>query len=185
MNDSEIIDLFFERSEQAIVELSKKYGNICKHISINILNDPLDVEECINDAYLGIWNSVPPQRPNLLLAYVCRVVQNLSIKRYHFNTAEKRNSKYSLALDELEECIAAPNNNETDREVPLLDEIIDNFLSTLSRDNRVMFIRRYWFSDSISEIAGLFGIPEHNVSARLCRIRKRMREYLTKKGVVL
>lgn len=183
MDDSEIIDLFFERSEQAIVELSKKYGDLCKHISFNILNNSLDVEECVSDAYLGMWNSIPPQRPNPLLAYVCRIVRNLSIKKYHYNTAEKRNSKYSLALDELGECIA--NCAETDQEAPALDEIIDGFLSTLSHDNRVMFMRRYWFSDSISEMAELFGIPEHNVSARLCRMRKKMREYLTKKGVIM
>ena len=185
MDDSEIIDLFFERSEQAIVELSKKYGNLCKNISDNILNDPLDVEECVNDVYLGVWNSIPPQRPKPLLAYVCRIVRNLSIKRYHFNTAEKRNSKYSLALDEFEECIAAPSCDEANQETAALDEMIDGFLSKLSKDNRVMFMRRYWFSDPIPEIAELFDTTEHNVSARLCRIRKKIRDYLTKKGVIL
>ena len=98
MEDSQIINLFIERSEQAIVELSNKYGRVCKKVSLNILNNPLDAEECVNDAYLGAWNGIPPQKLNPLLSYICRIVRNLSIKKYHANTATKRNSYYDVAL---------------------------------------------------------------------------------------
>ena len=100
MDDSKIIELFYERSEQAIIELSKKYGTVCTKVAKNILNDVRDTEECVNDAYLGAWNTIPPQRPNPLLSYVCRIVRNLAIKKYHANTAVKRNSIYDVALDE-------------------------------------------------------------------------------------
>ncbi|MCI1930401.1 MAG: sigma-70 family RNA polymerase sigma factor [Clostridia bacterium] len=184
MDDSEIINLFFERSEQAIIELSKKYGKVCKKVSQNILNNVSDAEECVNDAYLGTWNSIPPQRPNPLLTYVCRIVRNLSIKRYHMNTAVKRNSFYDIALEELEDCIPSSNTDE-EFDAKELAKVIDNFLDTLNRDSRVMFVRRYWFSDSLSEIAKMFGINEHNVSVRLFRIRKKMKKYLKREDVYL
>jgi RNA polymerase sigma-70 factor (ECF subfamily) len=184
MDDSEIINLFFERSEQAIIELSKKYGKVCKKVSQNILNNVSDAEECVNDAYLGTWNSIPPQRPNPLLTYVCRIVRNLSIKKYHMNTAVKRNSYYDIALEELEDCIPSSNTDE-EFDAKELAKVIDNFLDTLNRDSRVMFVRRYWFSDSLSEIAKMFGINEHNVSVRLFRIRKKMKKYLEREDVYL
>ena len=101
LDDRKIIELFFERSEQAIIELSKKYGSVCSKVAFNILNNTQDTEECVNDAYLGTWNTIPPQNPNPLLSYVCRIVRNLAIKKYHTNTAAKRNSIYDVALDEL------------------------------------------------------------------------------------
>lgn len=104
LDDRKIIELFFERSEQAIIELSKKYGSVCSKVAFNILNNTQDTEECVNDAYLGTWNTIPPQNPNPLLSYVCRIVRNLAIKKYHANTAAKRNSFYDVALDELENC---------------------------------------------------------------------------------
>ena len=107
MEDSKIIDLFYERSEQAIVELSKKYNSVFTKVADNILNDVRDTEECVNDAYLGAWNTIPPQNPNPLLSYVCRIVRNLAIKKYHANTAAKRNSIYDVSLNELENCFPA------------------------------------------------------------------------------
>jgi DNA-directed RNA polymerase specialized sigma24 family protein len=112
--DSEIIDLFNERSEKAIMELSKKYGSVCRKVARNILNNDLDAEECVNDSFLGAWNTIPPQKPNPLLTYICRIVRNLSVKKYHANTALKRNSFYDAALDELGECLAAAANVETE-----------------------------------------------------------------------
>ena len=102
MEDCKIIDLFFDRSEEAITELAKKYGGVCYRIARNILNNSSDAEECVNDAYLGAWNSIPPREPNPLAAYLCRIVRNLSVKKYHANTAVKRNSFYDVALEELE-----------------------------------------------------------------------------------
>ncbi len=185
MEDGEIIELFFKRSERAITELSNKYHGVLKKISFNILNNPLDVEECVNDAYLGAWDSIPPHKPNPLLTYVCRIVRNLSIKKYHSNTAIKRNSYYDISLNELENSILSPNNVELEYEANELAKNIDNFLDTLDTDNRVMFIRRYWFADSLSDIAKMFDITEHNATVRLSRIRAKLKKYLLKEGFTL
>lgn len=183
MEDHQIIHLFMERSEQAICELSDKYGKVCFKIAKNILRNRLDAEECVNDTYLAAWNTIPPENPNPLLTYVCRIVRNLSIKKYHANTARKRNSFYDIALDELENCIPAYKTVEGEYAVQELANAINRFLATLSRENRMMFIRRYWFSDSISEIAGMFRMNKHNVSVRLSRIRGSLKDYLEQEEI--
>ncbi len=185
MDDSKIIELFYERSEQAIIELSNKYGSVCTKVANNILNNRQDAEECVNDAYLGAWNTIPPQKPNPLLSYVCRIVRNLAIKKYHSNTAAKRNSIYDVALDELENCF--PDSTSVEEEISSVEIVrfIDDFLQTLDKENRIMFVRRYWYSDSISEIAELFHMSKHNVSVHLSRTREKLRKYLIKEGVYL
>ena len=182
MEDSKIIDLFFARQEQAIVELSKKYGTVCSKIARNILSNSLDAEECVNDAYLGAWNTIPPKRPDPLLAYICRIVRNLSISRYHSNTAVKRNSFYDIALDELEGCLASVVSVEEEISAKELSGLLDRFLETLDTENRVMFMRRYWYSDSVSDIAESFHLSSNNVSVRLSRIRGRLKNFLRKEG---
>lgn len=182
MEDSRIVDLFFERSEQAIAELSKKYGNVCSKVAGNILGNRQDAEECVNDAYLGAWNTIPPSRPNPLLSYVCRIVRNLSVTRYHANTAAKRNSYYDAALDELEECLASGMTVETELSAKELAGLIDRFLKTLDRENRVMFVRRYWYCEPVSEIATQFHMSSNSVSARLSRIRTKLRNFLKSQG---
>lgn len=184
MEDNELIDLFFKRSEQAIAELDDKYGTICKKVAINILNNTQDAEECVNDAYLGMWNEIPPQRPNPLLTYLCRIVRNLSIKKYHANTAVKRNSFYDVTLDELEDCIPSHDTVETQFDAKELGKTIEAFLSTLDAESRILFMRRYWFSDSLSDLAGAFQITEHNAAVRLSRTRAKLQHYLSKEGVL-
>ena len=185
LDESKIIELFYERSEQAIIELSKKYGAVCTKVANNILNDVRDTEECVNDAYLGAWNTIPPQRPNPLLSYVCRIVRNLAIKKYHANTAEKRNSIYDVALDELENCFPASGTVEDEFNAGETALVIDRFLETLDKNNRVMFVRRYWHSDSIAELAELFHTSNHNISVRLSRTREKLKTYLIQEGVSL
>lgn len=185
MEDSKIIELFYERSEQAIVELSNKYGSACTKVANNILNNSRDTEECVNDAYLGVWDSIPPQRPNPLLSYVCRIVRNLAIKKYHANTAAKRNSTYDVALDELENCFPASNSVEDEFNAREVARIIDAFLETLDTENRILFVRRYWHSDSITELAELFHTSSHNISVRLSRTREKLKRHLIKEGVFL
>lgn len=182
MVDSEIIGLFLERSEQAISELSVKYGTACMHVARNILNDDQDAEECVNDAYLGVWNSIPPHTPNPLLAYVCRIVRNLSIKRYHSNAAVKRNSNYDVALDELEACLAAPASVEDDVAANELTRHINAFLATLDKESRMIFVCRYWRADSITEIAERFHMTSNNVYVRLSRTRDKLKQHLIKEG---
>lgn len=185
MDDSKIIELFYERSEQAIVELSKKYGDTCHKIAFNILKNDLDAQECVNDTYLGAWNTIPPQRPNPLRAYICRIARNIAIKRYHQNTAKKRNSYYDVALDELEDYLSSGDSVEDEVSTAELTKMIDDFLDGLDKTNRVMFVRRYWFSESVSEIAALFNMNSHTVTVRLSRTRERLRRYLIERGVTI
>lgn len=185
MDDSKIIELFYERSEQAIIELSQKYGTVCTKVADNILNNRLDAEECVNDAYLGAWNTIPPQKPNPLLSFICRIVRNLAIKKYHSNTAVKRNSIYDVALNEIENCFPASSCVEDEFNAYEVAGIIDGFLETLDKENRIMFVRRYWHSDSITEIAELFHTSNHNVSVRLSRTREKLKKHLIKEGVSL
>lgn len=182
--DSKLIELFFERSEQAIDLLSKKYGAVCMRLAQNLLTVRQDAEECVNDAYLAVWETVPPERPDPLIAYLCRIVRNLALKKLRANTAAKR-SGYDTALDELAESIASNESVENELEARELAKHIDRFLSSLGRDERVLFVRRYWFSDSLSELAELFGASEHALSARLYRTREKLKKYLDREGIQL
>ena len=177
MDDKQIIRLFFERSEQAITELSQKYGALCLQLADNILNDHQDAEVCVNDAYLGAWNSIPPQTPDPLRAYICRIVRNHSLKKLRANTALKRGSQFEVSLSELEDCISGSSLDEQ-LAVSELTAQINAFLSALPRDDRVMFVKRYWFSESLSEIADTFAITENNASVRLSRIRGKLHQHL-------
>lgn len=183
LDDRKIIELFFERSEQAIIELSNKYGSVYQKVAFNILNNTQDAEECVNDAYLGAWNTIPPQEPNHLLSYVCRIVRNLAIKKYHKNTAVKRNSIYDVALDEIENCFPCSVSVEAIFDANETAKIIDDFLATLDQKNRILFVRRYWYSDSIEELAKCFCTNNHNISVRLYRTRDKLKKFLLKKGV--
>ncbi len=185
IDDEKIVDLFFMRSEQAIWELDNKYGKFCRRLSYNIVNNRQDAEECVNDAYLGAWNAIPPEKPDPLLTYLCRIVRNVSLKMYHRKEAAKRSSTYTIAMEEIEACIAAPNMVETEFEARELARIIESFLDTLTAENRVIFMRRYWFSDSCKDIAEFVGLSEKNITVRLTRIRKKMKKYLIEKGVFI
>lgn len=180
MDDKQIIRLFFERSEQAITELSRKYGDLCMKIAKSILNDHQDAEECVNDAYLGAWNSIPPRSPDPLRSYICRIVRNRSLKKLRTNSAIKRGSQFEVSLSELEDCI--PDNSMDEQlSISELSAQINAFLAALPKDDRLMFVKRYWFSESISELADAFGITENNVSVRLSRIRGKLHQYLNRK----
>ncbi len=185
MTDERIIELFFARSERGIEELDTKYGATCHRIAQNILGNKEDAEECVNDAYLGVWNSIPPKKPSLLSAFLFKILRNLSITRYHANTAQKRNSFYDIALDELEETISTEESIEKECSQKELTTTIEGFLDTLTRENRVIFVRRYWFSESYTEIAKRTGLTEKNISVRLTRIREKMKEYLSERGILV
>lgn len=182
LEDSKIIELFFARVEQAIVELSAKYGTVCGRIARNILKNDLDAEECVNDTYLAAWNTIPPQKPDPLRTYIFRIVRNISIAKYHANTSVKRNSYYDVALEELENCFAASVTVEQEISAKELSWQIDRFLATLDEENQMMFVRRYWYSDSISDIAVRFQISNNYVSVRLSRIRDKLKLHLKKEG---
>ena len=183
MEDNAIIGLFFARDEAAIQEVDCKYGPLCRRLSYNILNNEQDAEECVSDSYLGLWNTIPPQRPNPLLTFLCKIVRNRSVARYHANTASKRNGAYDAALSEIEPCLAAPDDPQAQLEVKELTRLLEQFLDGLSRENRVIFLRRYWFSDSYADIAKQVGLTEKNVSVRLTRIRAQLLTHLIRNEV--
>ena len=182
LEDSRIIDLFFARSEQAIEELDKKHGAAIKKTAANILADRRDVEECANDTYLGCWNEMPPQRPDPLISFVCRIARNLAVNRYHANHAEKRNGRYDLILDEMEDFPPSRINVEADYETKELVSAVNRFLSGLDYDDRFLFVRRYWFADSVKDIADAMHSRENRVSVRLFRLRGKLRNILKKEG---
>ena len=185
IDDEKIIEMFFERSEQGIRELDIKYGRICHNLSYNIVNSRQDTEECVNDAYLGAWNAIPPVHPNPLLSYIVKIVRNISLKIYWRKEAAKRSGHYTIALEEIEGYIADPKTVEDEIEARELARIIEEFLNTLTLENRVIFMRRYWFADSYKDIAEFIGLSEKNISVRLTRIREKMKQYLIEREVFI
>lgn len=185
MEDEKIIELLFARSEEALAALSEKYGARCRKLAGNILRNGRDAEECVNDAYLAVWNTVPPKRPGSLPSYLCRIVRNRAAARYHANTAKKRNSFYDAALDELEECIPSGKTVEDEISARELARLFDRFLEGLKTEDRVLFVHRYWYSDPVSEIAGRLGMSEGRASVRLFRIREKLKKYLLREGYVI
>lgn len=182
--DEKIIALLFERSEQAIRELDGKYGSLCRSLSYHILGSRQDAEECVSDAWLGVWNAIPPARPESLRAFVVKIVRNLSLKAYNRREADKRSSAHTVALQEMEHCLAPGSTPETEVEARELAGIIERFLDTLTVRERVIFMRRYGYADSYADIAKRMGISEKNVSVRLSLIRRRLRQYLQQEGIL-
>ena len=152
-------------------------------LPIYIVNSRQDAEECVNDAYLGAWNAIPPAHPNPLLSYIVKIVRNISLKIYWRKEAAKRNSIYAIAMQEIEACIADQKTVEDEIEARELARIIEDFLDTLTLENRVIFMRRYWFADSYKDIAEFVGLSEKNISVRLTRIREKMKQYLIEREV--
>ena len=184
LKDHEIIALFFERSERAITELINKYGAAIKNVASNILKDAQDAEEAANDTYLTVWNRIPPTRPKYLGAYSCRIARNLSLKRFYANTAEKRNSYYDVTLDELEETIPALSTVESAYDAKELTGYLNQFLNNLSKEDRYLFMRRYWYGDKIGDIAENLNVTPHRASVRLFRLRQKLQELLKKEGMI-
>ena len=185
MVDAQILELFYARSERAITELAQKYGGVCQKIAGRILNNSEDAEECVNDAYLGAWNTIPPQKPDYLPGYLYRIVRNLSLAKYHSNTAAKRNSLYDVALEELEDCIPGGSSVEEEVAGKELAFLLNRFLGTLNRENRILFVRRYWYADSIGELAERFGASSNAISVRLSRVRGKLKKFLEREGYQL
>ncbi len=185
MEDSKIIDLFFERSEEAIIALSEKYGSVCMRVSENIVHDCRDAEECVNEAYLGVWEAIPPEKPDLLLPFVCRIVRNISISHYKRERATKRKGNYDLSLEELGDVVNSNSSAEKVFEAKELSALVDAFLGTLSEMNRFLFVRHFWFLDSYEELTKKTGLREGSIRTRLSRVKKNLRKYLEKKGIVI
>jgi RNA polymerase sigma-70 factor (ECF subfamily) len=177
MDDFSIIELYWKRNEDAIAETAKAHGRFCFGVSMNIVVNKADAEECVNDTYLRTWNSIPPQRPTSLRAFLGRIVRNLSIDRYRENHAACRNADLTVALDELASCLPAPDDIEGEL-IPLLEE----FLYGEEQLDRRLFMGRYWHAYPVKELARHYGLTPNAVSLRLSRVRDRLRAYLEERG---
>jgi len=179
MDDAEIIGLFFMRRETAITELGKKYDRLARSVAMNILHDRMDTEECMNDSYLGMWNSLPPEKPQILPAFFTAVTRNLALKQYRKRSAAKRNG----ILVELTDMTAASPSPE--EEINYAATVINDFLSTQKKRDRVLFMRRYYMGDSIADAALAVGMTENNAGVKLSRMRAKLKKELEKEGILL
>ena len=182
MDDLRIIELYFEREEQAIKETESKYGKLCHSIAYNILNNHEDSEECVNDTYVGVWNAIPPTRPNNFMAFICKITRNLSLKRLEFTKREKRSADIIISFEDLAAVLPderyAPNISDED-----VGKVISEFLHNQKEDAKNVFIRKYYFFDSISEIAKRYSFTESKVKNMLFYTRNKLKDYLIKEGV--
>ena len=186
MEDQQIIQLYWDRREQAIWESDRKYGAYCRSIARRILAVEEDAEECVNDTWLHAWNSMPPQRPNVLSAFFGKLARNLSLDRWRRNRAAKRGGdQVELALHELSDCLPAPGGPEQALDEKETGRIISQFLRTQPELDRALFIRRYWHLESIASLAQNFHLRESQVKSRLFRTRQRLKAALEKEGIAV
>lgn len=181
MEDQKIIKLLFERSEAAVSALAKRFGRRLHQTAMNILGSFRDAEESVNDTYFAIWNAIPPAKPHPLAGFVYKTGRNTALNRLRANLAQKRNGSYDLSLDELAGAIPG-SALEEHVEARELGRAIDAFLDTLNYDNRNIFLRRYWFGDSVKDIAKAFSLTQNAVSVRLSRMRTGLKDHLIKEG---
>ena len=182
MNDLSIIELYLARDEEAIKQTDIKYGKLCHSVAYNILNNNEDSEECVNDTYIGVWNAIPPARPNNFMAFVCKITRNLSLKRLEAMARQKRSAATIVSLDELAEILPDENiaTGVSDGDIA---KAISCFLRNENEDVRNVFMRKYYFFDSIGDIAQRFRFTESKVKSMLFHTRNKLKEYLIKEGV--
>lgn len=183
MIDKEIIELYLQRNEQAIEKTQEKYGSYCYRIAKNILVVKEDAQECVNDTWNLAWNKIPPIIPASLKAFLGKVVRDISISRYRVNHAQKRYSGIEIMFDELEECIPSSFDVEQNFDNMQLSEIIDNWLATLSKEDRVLFVRRYYYGDAVKNLAKLHNYTENQMAQKMMKLRKSLKTFLSAKGV--
>lgn len=184
MDDNKIIDLLFERAETALNEVSHKYSRLYKGIIKEILSDECDVDECANDVLLAVWNSIPPNRPNSLSAYVCKIARRIGVDRLRYNTRQKRNSNYIVMLSELDDCLTdeADIDDNTERS-EVIKSVLSDFVRALDPETQVLFIRRYVYLESVTSLAERFEMNENHISVKLYRARKKLKNLLEKEGI--
>ena len=185
MEDKEIVDLFWLRKDQAIVETQMKYGKLCLQIAKNMIGNLQDAEEIVNETYLGVWNSIPPERPKHLKSFVCRIARNISIDRIRYYNADKRKNEGIVTLNEVEDILSGTDTPENIFDRKEIAAMISEYLRQEKEIKRNMFIKRYWYYESISEIAQEYGVSESKVKVTLHRIRQGLKKYLESKEVTL
>ena len=183
MEDAQILDLYLQRDEQAITETDHAYGAYCRSISNGILWDRRDTEEVVADTWLQTWNSIPPQRPRLLKQFLGKITRNLALSRWRSMTAQKRgNGQVELALEELSECIPAACDSESYVNLKMLEAAIDRFLQVQPQRERIVFLRRYFYLESVAAITQRYDLSSANVLQILSRTRRKLKKHLQKEG---
>lgn len=185
MEDKQIVELYHKRDEEAIAQTQEKYSGRLHRISMKLVFDRLDAEECVSDTYLTAWNTMPPERPNQLFAFLAKITRNHSLGRLEYRNAAKRNALVTELSDELLECISRPSDGMGEYEAGEVAHCISTFLRTVSNDAQAAFVRRYWYGDSIAEIARGYQMSESKVKSLLFRTRNKLREYLVKEGICI
>ena len=186
MEDTQIVDLYFARSEQAIDETSRKYGKYLYMIAHNILSTHRDSEEAVNDTYLGAWRSIPPHRPTRLNTFLGKITRRCALEKWKAANAQKRGGgAVTLALEEMDECLSGKDTPETALEIKELTQLINYFLKTLAETEQRVFVCRYWYLMSVKEIARDFGFSESKVKSMLSRTRCKLKTYLEKEGILV
>jgi len=186
MDDSAIIELYWARQEEALVETDRKYGKLCRSVAYNILHSPEDTEECVNDTWMRAWNAMPPARPGVLSAFLSRITRNLALDTYKAAKAEKRGGgQMPAALEELGDCI--PGHDSVEQEIAFreLTKLLDGFLRQLPEKECCIFLRRYWYVDSTRDIARRYGMPEGSVKSQLSRTRQKLKKVLEQEGIAI
>lgn len=184
MEDERIVELFLQRSNDAVAELDGKYGASMLKVAKNILKNDEDAKECLNDAYLGIWNAVPPAKPSPLSAFAFKVIRNIAIKRYRRNTAQMRDERSGVSLEEIGDVLPDETDIIEQIEGSELTSILNRYLKTLDRTNLYIFMRKYWYFDQVPEISSRLGITDAAVYQRLARMKNSLHKYLIKQGVI-
>lgn len=185
MEDQAIIELYWKRSQQAITETSDKYGSRLESLSMNILHDNEDAKECVNDTYHATWNTLPPEKPDFFFAYLAKLTRHFSFGKYDYYHAKKRDTTIVELSEELENCLPAPNDYEAKLDSEEIGRALSDFLYAQTPEMRMIFVRRYWYTDSIRDIAVSYNLSESKVKSMLFRMRGKLREYLEKEGIVL
>ena len=185
MEDNQIIDLYFRRDESALTETANKYGTFCVRSAMTVVNVREDAEECVNDTYHTAWNQIPPTRPDSIKAFLGRIVRNFAISKYRALHAKKRFNGLEVMLSELGDCVPATESVEQEMEAKELTEYINSWLADLKQEDRVLFVRRYWYGDEVKDLARKCGVSGTQMTQRMLRLRRKLKEYLTEKGVVL
>lgn len=184
MDDNRIIELLFERAENALDEVSHKYSRLYKGIIREVLSDECDLDECANDVLLAVWNTIPPNKPDSLLAYICKIARRIGIDRLRYNTREKRDTGYMVMLSELDDCLPAEEPvDDSEERSEIIRTVLSDFLRSLDPETEILFVRRYIYLESVTSLAERFELVENHISVKLYRARKKLKKVLEKEGI--
>ena len=185
MEDNKIIDLYWQRKEEAIRQTDQKYGTFCFRIANNILQSHRDSEECVSDTYWGLWRAIPPHRPDPFPPFIGKITRNLALKLLEYASASKRNPEFLCSLEELGDCVSGNLSVEDEIENRRIEQAISSFLRLQSPEKRNLFLMRYWYFEPITQICRVTGYSQSKVKSALFQLRKQLHSYLEKEGIDL